>query len=311
MLDISQQLARELSVQPSQVDAALALMAEGATVPFIARYRKERTDNLDEIQLRDLSDRYAYLKDLSDRKQAILKAIDEQGRLTPQLKRQILACRQKTELEDLYLPYRPKRRTRATTAREQGLEPLADWLEQLNQSGQEVSDLSSRAAQYVNSNQGPDQGPETAAAALQGAADILAEAIAERANLRAAVRSFLLTGRLESAIKPDYAEGTTKYEMYRRYQIPLREAAPHNLLALLRGQKEGILKLELTFDSEKILAQLEAQVIQTRSPLVRSFYQTLIADALRRLMQPALTSEVIAEKKPGQTSSRSLRLPLT
>ncbi|WP_346291954.1 Tex family protein [Sphaerothrix gracilis] len=294
MLDISQQLTRELSLQPFQVEAALSLFGEGATVPFIARYRKERTGNLDETQLRELSDRYAYLKDLGDRQQVILKAIDEQGKLTPELKRQIEACTQKTELEDLYLPYRPKRRTRATAAREKGLEPLADWLRQLNQSGEKVKELTTEAAKYVN----PEREVETAEAALQGAADILAEEVAERAELRAEVRTFLLkTGVLESTIKSDYPEGTTKYEMYRRYQIPLKNAAPHNVLALLRGQKEGILKLELTFEPEKILAQLEAQVIQTRSPVVRPFYRAVVEDAFRRLMQPSLTNEVIAEKK--------------
>ncbi|NEQ31680.1 MAG: RNA-binding transcriptional accessory protein [Leptolyngbya sp. SIO4C5] len=294
MLDISQQLTRELSLQPFQVEAALSLFAEGATVPFIARYRKERTGNLDETQLRELSDRFAYLKDLGDRQQVILKAIDEQGKLTPELKRQIEACTQKTELEDLYLPYRPKRRTRATAAREKGLEPLADWLRQLNQSGEKVKELTAEAAKYVN----PEREVETAEAALQGAADILAEEVAERAELRAEVRTFLLkTGALESTIKSDYPEGTTKYEMYRRYQIPLKNAAPHNILALLRGQKEGILKLELTFEPEKILAQLEAQVIQTRSPVVRPFYRAVVEDAFRRLMQPSLTNEVIAEKK--------------
>ncbi|MGP1375098.1 MAG: Tex family protein, partial [Almyronema sp.] len=294
MSDISQQLSRELSLKVFQVEAALALFAEGATVPFVARYRKERTGNLDETQLREISDRFAYLKELSDRKQAILKAIEEQGQLTPALKQQIDAATQKTELEDLYLPYRPKRRTRATAAREKGLTPLADWLRQLNQTGASVSDLTLEAARYVDL----EKGVETAAAALQGAADILAEEVAEQASLRASVRTFFLqTGVIKSTIKPDYGEGTTKYEMYRHYQIALNNMAPHNVLALLRGEKEGILKLELIFEAEKILAQLAAQVIQTRSPEVRTFYQAVIAEAFRRLMQPSLTNEVIAEKK--------------
>ncbi|MGP1382725.1 MAG: Tex family protein [Thainema sp.] len=289
-----QQLATELSLRPHQVENALALFAEGATVPFIARYRKERTGEMDETQLRDLADRYAYLTELEDRRQTILKSIAEQGKLTDELKAQIEACQQKTELEDLYLPYKPKRRTRATIAKERGLEPLADWIEAQNQPQVSQINLEAEAAKYVD----PEQDVPDAAAALQGASDILAEAVAERADLRAYVRHYLLNqGQFESRIKADYPEGTTKYEMYRQFQNPVKTIAPHNVLALLRGEKEGVLKLDLAFDEAEVLDYLESETIRTRDKTLRSFYRAMVQDALNRLMKNSLTSEVTAEKK--------------
>lgn len=294
MLDIAQVICDELKLQLYQVQAALDLFAEGATVPFIARYRKERTGGLDEIQLRQLSERHTYLNELCQRKQAVLEEIASQDKLTPELQSQIENTLLKTELEDLYLPYRPKRRTRATAAKEKGLEPLANWIADLNQSGTAVQSLEAEAEKYVAA----DREVVTAAAALRGAADILAERIAEKAILRADVRQFFLQqGVFSSAIKKDYAEGTTKYEMYRQYINPVKSIAPHNMLALLRGEKEGVLKLSLDFDAEQILAHLESMVILTKSSMVKSFYRDVVADAFNRLMKPSLTSEVIADKK--------------
>jgi uncharacterized protein len=192
MADIPSIIAAELDLRTAQVTAALALFADGATVPFVARYRKERTGNLDEVQLRQIAERHQYLSELENRKQVILEAIEAQGKLTPDLKASILACEQKTELEDLYLPYRPKRRTRATAAREKGLEPLADQIEALNQTGRRAN-LLQEAEAYID----PEQGVETAEDALQGAADILAERVAEQADLRSYIRDQLLeNGRL-------------------------------------------------------------------------------------------------------------------
>lgn len=294
MLDLVKFLAQELSLKPFQVENALALFAEGATVPFVARYRKERTGEMNEIQLRELADRHAYLQDLEDRKQTILQSIAEQGKLTDDLKAQIEACVQKTELEDLYLPYRPKRRTRATIAKEKGLEPLAQWISNLNQPNAKPADLAAEAAQYISE----EQGVPSAEAALQGAADILAEAVAERADLRAYLREFFLQkGLFASTIKPDYPEGTTKYEMYRQFQVPVKDAAPHHILALLRGENEGILKLELTFDEPEVLGYLESEVLRSRQKPIQSFYRALIQDAFNRLMKNSLTNEVTAEKK--------------
>ena len=188
MLNLVQLLADELSLKTSQIQAALDLFAEGATVPFIARYRKERTDSMDEIQLRSLDERFAYLTELQDRKKTILESIESQGKLTDDLRRKITTTLLKTELEDLYLPYRPKRRTRATIAKEKGLEPLANSVKTLNQLNAPIADLNQEATKYIDLEKGV-KSPEEA---LAGASDILAEEIADRADLRSHLREFFL-----------------------------------------------------------------------------------------------------------------------
>lgn len=293
MLNIQTLLAEELSLRPAQVKSALELFAEGATVPFIARYRKERTGELDEVQLRNLSDRYVYLTELEERKRSILQSIESQAKLTPELKIQIESCLQKNELEDLYLPYRPKRRTRATIAKEKGLEAFANWIKSLNESGGSAS-LEPEAAKYISE----EKGVKTAEEALQGASDILAEEISEKANLRAYLREFLLeTGAFSSRLKADQPEGTTKFEMYRKFQASVSAIAPHNLLALCRGETEGILNVDLLFDEDAVQQYLETQEIRTKTQPVRVFYRSMLADAFNRLMRNSLISEVRAEKK--------------
>lgn len=294
MTDLIQVLAQELSLSARHIEAALALLQEGATVPFIARYRKERTGAMDEVQLRSLQERYDYLTELADRKQTILKSIADQGKLTDELRAKIEACTQKTDLEDLYLPYRPKRRTRATIAKEKGLEPLADLIAQHNRPEAAAIDLTQEAAKFVN----PEVGVETAEEALKGAADILAETVAEQAELRAWVREYLLkSGIFRSRIDPDIPEGSTKFELYRNYEIPVSKIAPHNLLALLRGQREEVLSLELAFGTDEVLNHIESQVVRTRDRTLRAFYQSLIQDAFARLMKTSLINTVISEKK--------------
>lgn len=293
-MDISQQLATELALQPFQVENALALFAEGGTVPFIARYRKERTGEMNEVQLRDLLDRYNYLTELETRKAAILKSIAEQGKLTEDLEAKITACLQKNELEDLYLPYRPKRRTKATIAREKGLEPLAAWIQTLNQPQAGPATLLEEAAKYIDA----EKGVKSAEEALQGAADILAEAVAEKAELRAYLRDFLLeSGVFVSRIKPDHPEGSTKFEMYRSYQSRVKTIAPHNLLALYRGEAEGILEFDLDFDQETALTYLETQESRSKQRPVREFYRRMLEDAFNRLIKTSLINEVRALKK--------------
>ena len=294
MSDLTQVLAQELSLPIRDLTTALELLQEGATVPFIARYRKERTGGMDEVQLRSLQERHEYLTELSDRKQTILKSIADQGKLTKELEAQIQACTQKTELEDLYLPYKPKRRTRATIAKEKGLEPLAELIAEHNQPMAAAMNLTQAAAKFV------DLDAEVASAddALKGAADILAETVAERADLRAWVREYLLkSGTFQSRIDAQIPEGGTKFELYRNYDNPVSKIAPHNLLALLRGQREDILSLELAFDTDTVLHHLESQVIRTRQPELRAFYRDLIQDAFARLMKTSLVNTVIAEKK--------------
>lgn len=294
MLNIPQHLATELSLKPFQVENALQLLEEGATVPFIARYRKERTGEMNEVQLRELFDRHAYLTELEDRKQAILKSISEQGKLTEALQAQIEQCLQKNELEDLYLPYRPKRRTRATIAREKGLGALADWIKSLNQPNAQSAALEQEAATYLSD----EKGVSTVQDALKGASDILAEETAEKAGLRAYLRDYLMeSGIFASKIKSDYPEGTTKFEMYRNYRAKVQAIAPHNLLALYRGEAEGILDFDLEFDEDTVLAYLESEEIRSKQRPVREFYREMLKDAFNRLMKTSLITEVRTAKK--------------
>lgn len=294
MLNIPQLIAQELSLQLIQVQSALELFAEGATIPFIARYRKERTGTLDELQLRDISDRFTYLTELEERKKTILEAIKSQGKLTEDLKVKIENCLQKNELEDLYLPYKPKRRTRATAAREKGLEPLAEWIKSLNTPQAKPFSLEAEAAQYLSAEKGVNSVEE----ALKGAADILAEEVSEKAELRAYLRDYLMqSGTMTSRIKEEYPEGSTKFEMYRNYQAPAKSIQPHNMLALLRGESEGILEVELRFDESTVLAYLESQEIKTRIAAVRDFYQGMLKDAFNRLMKTSLVTEIRSDRK--------------
>jgi protein Tex len=292
MLDIAQFLAKELSLKPSQVESALELFAESASIPFIARYRKERTGEMNEIQLRELSDRFTYLSELEERKTTIVNAIADLGKLNGELKLKIDSCLQKTELEDLYLPYKPKRRTKATIAKDKGLQPLAEFIKSANKAN--VTKSLEEAAKYISVEKAVNRTVE----ALKGAADILAEEIAEKASLRAYVREyFLKSGVFRAKIKKDYPEGSTKYEMYRNYQINVKNIASHNMLALLRGEAEKIINLDLDFDESVILNYLESQEIFTKSKEIKEFYQAMLKDAFNRLIKPSLTSEVIADRK--------------
>ncbi|MEM9540276.1 MAG: Tex family protein [Cyanobacteria bacterium P01_E01_bin.42] len=287
-------LARELSLNPKNITSALELFAEGATIPFIARYRKERTGGLDEVQLREISDRNAYLTELQKRKETILKAIAEQEKLTPELQAKIESCWLKNELEDLYLPYKPKRRTRATQAKEKGLAPLADRIKSLNQKNAPSISLTQEAEQYINA----EKGIETPEEALKGAADILAEEIAEKSELRAYLRTYLAErGVFTSKIKKDYPEGSTKYEMYRDYQIKVTKIAPHNILALLRGEAEKILSIDLAYDEEFVQSYLESEIVRTKNPEILQFYRAMLADAFKRLMKNSLITEIRSDRK--------------
>jgi uncharacterized protein len=276
------------------VENTLSLLAEGATIPFISRYRKERTGSLDETQIRAIAERYAYLSELEERKATILEAIASQGKLTDELKAKIESCFQKNELEDLYLPYRPKRRTRATVAREKGLEPLAELIKSLNTPTAKPVSLEAEAANYIDE----EKGVKTAADALKGASDILAEEVAETAEFRAYLRDYLMkNGRFVSKIKDDYPEGSTKYEMYRNFQIKAKDIAPHNMLALFRGESEGILTLNLEFEQEFVQSYLESATIRTKIPEVRNFYRDLLHDGFNRLMKNSLITEVRTDRK--------------
>lgn len=294
MIDIPSILSAELGLQSWQVQNALQLFNEGGTLPFIARYRKERTGEMNEIQLRDLFDRFDYLTELEERKQAILNSISEQGKLTDQLRQTIEACLVKTELEDLYLPFKPKRRTRATIAREKGLEPLAERLRQLNSPNAPHVILDQEAAPFINH----EHGVMTAQDALKGAADILAEEVAERAGHRAWIREFFVReGAFATKVKDAFPEGSTKFEMYRQFRVPVSQIAAHTMLAMRRGEEEEVLTLELQFDEESILAYLDLHEVKTRQAELRGFLQAMLRDAFQRLMRASLVGEVRYEQK--------------
>ncbi len=293
MTDIRQLIAREFNLSLHRVNNALDLWLEGGTVPFIARYRKEQTGSLDEVQLRDIFERYTYLDELAKRKEKIIEEISSQGKLTPQLEAKIVACLNKTELEDLYLPYKPKRRTRATIAREKGLAPLADWIESNNKPQVSNVSLTSEANKYVDA----DKGVENAEQASSGAADILAEQIADRAEIRAYLREYLFKqGVFVSQVKGKHPEGSTKYEMYRNYSYGVSKIPPHNILALYRGEAEGILNVDITFDESEVMAYLGRE-IRTKNPSLKAFYHTMLKDAFNRLLKPSLIREVRSDRQ--------------
>jgi uncharacterized protein len=223
-----------------------------------------------------------------------LEAIASQGKLSDELKSKIEGCLQKNELEDLYLPYKPKRRTRATIAREKGLEPLAEFIKSLNTPTAKPASLEQEAAKYISD----EKGVKTVEDALKGASDILAEEVSEKADLRAYLRDYLMqNGVFISRIKDDYPEGSTKFEMYRNFEVKAKDIVPHNMLALFRGETEGILNLDLSFDEDAVQSYLESEEIRTKIPTVRDFYRGMLKDAFNRLMKTSLTTEVRADRK--------------
>ncbi|HEV7765242.1 MAG TPA: Tex family protein [Thermoanaerobaculia bacterium] len=268
------QISAELSLRPAQVERTLALHAEGSTVPFIARYRKEATDNLDEVQIQAILDRAEELQELDERRAAILKSIEEQGKLTPALSAAIARVKTRTELEDLYLPYRPKRRTRATIAREQGYEPLANLMWEGN----------------------PSTRVDATAEALAGARDICAERLAEDAALRKFAREKATReGVLSSAVLADKKETKTKFEMYYDHREPLAVAPSHRALAILRGESEDVLNVRLRFPDEQIVAGLKSRVNRpTPLPLER---EKAIEDGWKRLLSISLEGELRTDLK--------------
>ena len=294
MTNIPNLIAREFSLPPRNVSNALDLWLEGGTVPFIARYRKEQTGSLDEVQLRDIFERYTYLDEIGKRKEKILSEIEAQGKLTDELKAKIVNCLNKTELEDLYLPYKPKRRTRATIAKEKGLEPLAEWIESHNKPQVSNIGLTQEADKYINA----ELGVETAEQALAGAADILAEQVADDAEIRAYLREYLFKkGVFISQIKKEHIEGSTKYEMYRDYSYGVSKIPPHNVLALYRGESEGILTVDIAFEESEVMAYLEQKVVNTKARELKEFYREMLRDAFNRLLKPSLIREVRSDRK--------------
>ena len=290
-MDIRKRLQEEFKLRTNQVDNVLQLLDEGATIPFIARYRKEATGELDEVILRDFQDRYEYIKDIEGRKKTIVQTIDEQGSLTDELKLKIEECIEKSKLEDLYLPYKPKRKTRATTAKEKGLEPLIIWILGLTDP---AADLSSEAMKYVN----PEKGIENADEALKGASDIFAELVAERAENREFIRTkYIEKGIFVSKIRKSKEGEKTKYEMYYDYRMSVASIQSHNMLALRRAEKDGIILFDIELDYEVILNELYRREVKIMAGPVADFLKAATQDGFDRLMKASITAEARLIKK--------------
>lgn len=282
---IIKQVAKELSLALKQVRTTSELLEEGNTIPFIARYRKEMTGELDENQLRLIEERLVYLRNLEDRKVEVIRIIEEQGKLTGELKKSITQAVKLQEVEDLYRPYRQKRKTRASVAKEKGLEPLAVWIWSQPKQGNVLEE----AARYINAELGVDD----ADAALQGAKDILAENIADDAAVRAWIRRYTLDhGMLTSEAKD--AEQESVYENYYDYRELAKKMPPHRILAINRGERESILKVGLEVPPEPAHRHMEGQVIKGTSA-VQDVLRAVIEDAYKRLIAPSIEREVRAE----------------
>lgn len=282
-MDILNELQQELGIARSQAEAAVKLIDEGNTIPFIARYRKEMTGALNDEVLRNLDERLKYLRGLEERKTQVLSTIEEQGKLTPELKKQIEEARTLVAVEDLYLPYRPKRKTRAGIAKEKGLEPLADMI-----ALQLLSEpLPAAAAAYLSE----EKGVKTAEEAISGAMDILAERISENAKYRAYIRKTTAAeGLISSEARDEKAESV--YEMYYHHEEPVKKCAGHRVLALNRGEKEKFLTVKILAPEEKILRYLEKQVIVRENPVTSPVLKEVIEDSYRRLIAPAIEREI-------------------
>ncbi len=282
-MDIIQKLTEELEVKKWQVEAAVKLIDEGNTIPFISRYRKEATGSLNDEQLRKLYERLQYLRNLEEKKEQVQRAIEEQGKLTEELKAQILAAETLVVVEDLYRPYRPKRRTRATVAKEKGLEPLAALilLQKLDMPLEEA------AKDYISE----EKEVASAEEAIAGAKDIIAEYISDEADYRIYIRDLTTKqGKMVSVAKD--AEAQSVYEMYYEFEEPIAKLAGHRILALNRGEKEKFLTVKVEAPEEKILQYLEKKTILSNNPYTTPVLKEVVEDSYKRLIEPAIEREI-------------------
>lgn len=282
-MDIIKALQEELKIGRNQAEAAVKLIDEGNTIPFIARYRKEVTGALNDEVLRALDERLRYLRNLEEKKEQVLSSIQEQEKLTPELERQIQEAATLVAVEDLYRPYRPKRRTRAIIAQEKGLGPLADMIA-LQMTKEPLENL---AKAYISEEKGVSDAKE----AIAGAGDILAERISDEAKYRTHIRDVTMKqGTLQSMAKNEKEESV--YEMYYNYEETIRKAAGHRILALNRGEKEKVLTVKVTAPEEEILRYLEKQVIIRENPYTTPILKAVVEDSYKRLISPAIEREI-------------------
>ena len=282
-MDILLKLTEELQVQKWQVEAAVNLIDEGNTIPFISRYRKEATGSLNDEQLRNLSERLSYLRNLEDKKTQVLSSIEEQGKLTEELKEKILNAETMVMVEDLYRPYRPKRKTRASVAKEKGLEPFANFILEQNSE----SDLLEVAKKYISE----EKEVKTEKEALQGAMDIIAESISDEADYRTYIRQITIEeGKLLSTAKDEKAESV--YEMYYDYEEAVKQVAGHRTLAINRGENEKFLTVKIEAPVERILRYLETKTLINENPYTTPVLKEVIKDSYDRLIAPTIEREI-------------------
>lgn len=287
-ITIQQRIAQEMNIPEQRVNAVLKLLAEGATIPFISRYRKEATGGLDEVAIFNISSRFDALRELADRKQYILQTIEAQEALTPELRKQIEETFDPAQLEDLYLPFKPKRRTRAQVARENGLEPLAKMI-----MSQKCSDPTAAAAKFLTDKVAAESD------AIDGASDIIAEWVSEDRRSRQQVRNqFQRTARITSKVVKTKIEEAGKYEAYFNVDEPLSRCSSHRYLAMRRGEAEGFLKVTLTVDDDKLIERLQQNFHRDGgNPACAEIVDNAVEDAYKRLIKPSITTETEADAK--------------
>lgn len=293
---IIKNIAKELNIQPKQVHNVITLIEEGNTVPFIARYRKERTNGLDEVQIRSITEKWEYAQNLEKRKDEVIRLIEEQGKLTEELKKSIESADKLQQVEDLYLPYKKKRRTKATIAKEKGLEPLAQWLFELPTKG----DVFEKAKEFISE----EHEVSTVDDALQGARDIISEYISDTAAFREWIRNETFKkGMIKSHVKDEEKDEKKVYEMYYEYEEAISKVVPHRILALNRGEKEEILKVGIEPPVENVHVYLNKQVIKEKETVAKDQLMVSIEDAYKRLIQPSIEREIrnsLTEKAEDQ-----------
>jgi uncharacterized protein len=284
--EILLRISKEVGAQVSRVETTLKLLQEGGTVPFIARYRKEATGNLDEVKIRDIDDRRHYYSELDSRRATVLASIEKQGKLTDELKTKILSCYSRNELEDLYLPYKPKRKTKASLAMERGLEPLAQYI--WEQSGEQTA--GDFAQQFIN----PEKEIPTVEAAIEGALHIIAERIAETPETRKQLREVMLNeGKVHAKVVSGKETEKTKYEMYYNFEETVAKIPSHRMLAIRRGTREGVLSFSIDVDNERfITGTLAPQVIRDAQSAFAPLLESALRDSYERLLLPSIQNEV-------------------
>ncbi|WP_108671730.1 Tex family protein [Peribacillus acanthi] len=287
-IDLVNIVSKELKLQKKQVQQVISLVEDGNTVPFIARYRKEMTGSLDEVQIRDIIERWNYLENLEKRKEEVLRNIEEQGKLTPELQKSIQQAEKLQIVEDLYRPFKQKKRTKATVAKEKGLEPFANWLLAFPAQG----DVLKEAASYLSEELGVHSPQE----AVDGAKDIIAEVVSDDASIRQWIRTQTFTsGMIQAALKDGEKDEKRVFENYYEYEEPIQKIVPHRVLALNRGENEGVLKVSLKAGTDRIVSYIEKKIIKNQQSISVDYVKQAIEDAYKRLIQPSIEREIRRE----------------